>query len=197
MRILGISFSGAEASVVLSDGVRSFEARMERNAAGGTPGPLVAQVLDQAGVAAAPEAVAVALGPGSYTGIRMALSFAKTFALVRGLPLYAFSDHAVLAALHGKPEETLCVQHGGHGAKLYCSLWRVVEGLPQMVQAPRLCLPAECAPDIAVRCIGDRAHGASTYRWPDASNLVQLAQRAVACGSSPADLLGVEPVLPA
>lgn len=43
------------------------------------------------------EGVAVAGGPGSYTGVRIGFTTAKTFAWARGIPLYKVSSLAVLA----------------------------------------------------------------------------------------------------
>ncbi|MSR74302.1 MAG: tRNA (adenosine(37)-N6)-threonylcarbamoyltransferase complex dimerization subunit type 1 TsaB [Planctomycetes bacterium] len=195
MRVLGITFSGDEASVALLDHERLVEAKLMRNSGGGTPGSMVAEVLQAAGMAAAPQAVAVALGPGSYTGIRMAVSFAKTFALVRGLPLYAWSDHAVLAVLQGGVDEDLCVLHGGHGARVYCSQWRTTDLLPTLLQEAQLCAPESFLVAADVRRIGDRS--GSPCAWPTAADFARLAARAAAAGIEATQLLGVEPLLPA
>src|SRR5665213_2061922 len=37
--------------------------------------------------------VAVTVGPGTFTGLRIALSFAKSFAFARGLPLVGLSSY--------------------------------------------------------------------------------------------------------
>ena len=81
--------------------------------------PLVAEVLRHTGFT--PEdvdAVGVALGPGSFTGLRIGLAFAKGFALPRGLPLIGVPTlDAVAAAVPLKPgyPELAAVLPAGRG----------------------------------------------------------------------------------
>lgn len=61
--------------------------------------PTVAELLEEAGVAAAGlGAVAVTLGPGSYTGLRIALSLAKGIGLAGGCPVLGIPTLDLLAA---------------------------------------------------------------------------------------------------
>ena len=63
--------------------------------------PQVAHVLDQAGVAVADlRAVAVALGPGSFTGLRVALSAAKGLAVASGRTLLGVPTLDMVAYPH-------------------------------------------------------------------------------------------------
>lgn len=43
-------------------------------------------------------AVAVAQGPGSFTGLRIGIAIAKGIALAKGLPMYAVPSHQIIAA---------------------------------------------------------------------------------------------------
>lgn len=62
--------------------------------------PMVASVLDEAGIRpTALDRIAVTLGPGSFTGLRVGLSYAKGFALGLGVPLVGFNTLACLTAM--------------------------------------------------------------------------------------------------
>jgi tRNA threonylcarbamoyladenosine biosynthesis protein TsaB len=65
--------------------------------------------------------VAVALGPGSFNGVRVALAAAKSLAFARELPLYGFSTLDVSAWGHADPGGALCaVLEAGRG-ELYAA----------------------------------------------------------------------------
>ena len=61
--------------------------------------PAVAETLSKSGVAIEDlQALVVATGPGSFTGLRIGLALAKGIALVRHLPLIGIPTLDVLAA---------------------------------------------------------------------------------------------------
>ena len=61
--------------------------------------PLVAEVMQEAGLKlAALDRVGVATGPGSFTGLRVGLAFAKGLALARGIPCVGVGALEALAA---------------------------------------------------------------------------------------------------
>lgn len=65
-------------------------------------GPLVLDVVERAGVGwRAVERVAVTVGPGSFTGLRVGLAFAKGVGLARGVPVVGIGTLAALAASAG------------------------------------------------------------------------------------------------
>jgi tRNA threonylcarbamoyl adenosine modification protein YeaZ len=60
--------------------------------------PMVAQVMDESGVAfAALDRIAATTGPGSFTGVRIAISAARGLALVTGAKLFGIDSLTVMA----------------------------------------------------------------------------------------------------
>jgi len=79
--------------------------------------PAVAETLSKSGVAIADlQALVVAIGPGSFTGLRIGLALAKGIALVRHLPLIGIPTLDVLAAAQSLDDVPLAaVLRAGRG----------------------------------------------------------------------------------
>ena len=72
--------------------------------------PLIARVMDQAGVEfAAIDRIAVTTGPGSFTGLRVGISAARGIALAAGKPAVGLSTLAGFAAPHIAENDTSAV----------------------------------------------------------------------------------------
>jgi tRNA threonylcarbamoyladenosine biosynthesis protein TsaB len=106
MTLLGIDTSTpASAACVLRAGGDSFEvvpepARLlERPAHARELMPAVTEVMERAGLGYAElEAIAVGVGPGSFTGLRIGIATARALASASGLELRPVSSLAALAA---------------------------------------------------------------------------------------------------
>jgi tRNA threonylcarbamoyladenosine biosynthesis protein TsaB len=118
--LLAIDTSTRQAGVALYDGGRGLLAEHNWHSANRHTEelmPAVAQMLDQAGLApAALRAVAVALGPGSFTGLRVGLAAAKGLALAAGLPLLGIPTLDAVAYPHqAQPVPVIAVLQAGRG----------------------------------------------------------------------------------
>jgi tRNA threonylcarbamoyladenosine biosynthesis protein TsaB len=115
MRVLGIdgALGGFSAAVLDGDAVSE--------AASGRPDALesglarIAAVLAERGLSLRDlDRLAVGVGPGSFTGVRIAVSYAKALALALDLPLCGVSSYDVLTPA-AAPEPVLTVVHGRPG----------------------------------------------------------------------------------
>jgi len=62
-------------------------------------GPFLAEVLDEAGITGADVTGVVAgMGPGPFTGLRVGIAAARTFAAARGVPFLPLVSHDAVAA---------------------------------------------------------------------------------------------------
>ncbi len=118
--LLAIDTSTKQAGIALYDGERGLIAEYNWHSANRHTEellPLVAQMLAQAGVAPhALRAVAVALGPGSFTGLRVGVAAAKGLALSRGLTLLGVPTLDVVAYPHqSQPVPVVALLQAGRG----------------------------------------------------------------------------------
>ena len=103
MRILGLDTTGPHCSVALVDTAKVLAYKSENIGRGHAErlAPMVQEVLEQAGLKAKDvDKIVVCTGPGSFTGLRVALAFAKGFALPRKLPVVGIDALAVNYFIH-------------------------------------------------------------------------------------------------
>jgi tRNA threonylcarbamoyladenosine biosynthesis protein TsaB len=114
MRVLAIDTAlGACAAAVLDTAagrvVASETLIMQRGHAEALM-PLLARVMDAAGAEFSElDRIAVTVGPGSYTGLRVGIAAARGIALVTGKPAVGLSTLAALAAPHMAAGETRAI----------------------------------------------------------------------------------------
>ena len=122
--ILGIDTSGAAGSVAVLLGETQREIVFSEGLIHGVAlAPNVARILAEAGVA--PDGlrgIGVGLGPGSYTGVRVGVAFAKTLAFATGVPVAGVSSLRAMAG--GAPDDRtiVCVRDARRGT-LYLEIY--------------------------------------------------------------------------
>lgn len=102
MIILGLDTTGADCSacVLRDDTVLAYTSEPIGRGHAERLAPMVVEVLGEAGVTPDDiDRIAVCTGPGSFTGLRVALSFAKGFALPRRTPVLGFDALKIRAAV--------------------------------------------------------------------------------------------------
>jgi len=88
---------------------------------------LVERVLARAGLGIRDvQGIAVSIGPGSFTGLRIGLGLAKGLAFAGGLPLAAVSTLEALAHVAGAtPGQTVCAALDARKREVYAALFDV------------------------------------------------------------------------
>ena len=75
-----------------------------------------------------PDAVAVAAGPGSFTGVRIGVAAAKGYAWGAELPCYGVSTLEAMAYWLGIPQGWVCACMDARRSQMYNALFRAEEG---------------------------------------------------------------------
>ena len=158
VRVLGFDTSAAYCAAALFSDGEVVATRHEDMARGQAERlmPLLAEVLDEAGVAYANlTAIGVGVGPGNFTGVRLSVSAARGLALALGIPTVGVSlmdalalgtDGPLLTSLDARRDQIYLQRHG-RGA---------VPDL-DLHLADLAGLPAELSSHPGMRCIGHRA----------------------------------------
>jgi tRNA threonylcarbamoyladenosine biosynthesis protein TsaB len=196
MYILGLETSTSQSSVAIVD-----QERVVASASLGVPrrhgefvAPAIRFCLDQAGITAERiTGVAVGLGPGLFTGLRVGIATAQTFAAARELPVVGMSSLDVLAFQARYVPRMICAVIDARRKELYWAMYRSSPGGVQREGGTRLGNVDQLTADlesVGEDClvVGD---GALAYRqqledvdvlvagpdraWPDASVLAELA----------------------
>ncbi|QHC59726.1 tRNA (adenosine(37)-N6)-threonylcarbamoyltransferase complex dimerization subunit type 1 TsaB [Rathayibacter sp. VKM Ac-2760] len=139
--------SGTSVAVVDADGeVRAECTETDTMRHAEVVGRLIQEALEAAGIGPdAIEAVAVGMGPGPFTGLRVGIAAARAFAFGRGVPTLPVVSHdavALGALRHGRPDGFLVVTDARR-RELYWSAYAGLDeqGVPVRTAGPGLDKP--------------------------------------------------------
>lgn len=150
------------------------------------------------------EAIVCGRGPGSFTGVRIGLSFAKTFSWVRKIPLYTFDVFDLYFTLVRESGPVWVLEDARRGELYACvrtdgvivrgpevtTLERVLETAPP--QAQFLGSGARLHAGALRECFGEAAV-AAVELLPDATMLHRTALR-IRCATEPGNPVTAEPL---
>ncbi len=94
------------------------------------------------------EAVAVAAGPGSFTGVRIGVAAAKGFAWGRELPLYGVSTLEAMALQLGISDGYVLPVMDARRQQVYTATFRAVKGALERIQPDRAISMQELAEEL-------------------------------------------------
>jgi tRNA threonylcarbamoyladenosine biosynthesis protein TsaB len=155
--------------------------------------PMISDIMDEAGIGFADlQAVAVTVGPGAFTGIRIGLSAARGMALAANLPVVGVTTLEAVAAAQADAGRPLLVALDSKREDIYAQLF-AADGTA--IDEPRSILPAEAGmilpPDQEVAVAGDMADAVlhalqgrqpplirlAGFDLPDAAVVAEIAAR--------------------
>jgi len=174
---LAIDTSGVEQALALLDGPRLVGAADWVRAPSDPPilERLQALMREAGARPDALEAIVVARGPGSFTGLRVGLSLAAGLAYARHLPLYLLDSLPLLARRNLPEPAPYAIRDAGH-AEVYA--WREGEGVRRLaVQELPAWLPA------SGRIVVEPAGKLAVWSPVHAGLEVPVAERAPASGA--------------
>lgn len=109
--------------------------------------PSVDEVIKQAGIRR-PAFVAVGIGPGSYTGLRIGVTVARTLAWTWECPLLGVCSLTALALEAGRQEKNVVAVMDAKQGELYAAQYQWQKGIPELVTGPMVGPPEEIRSEI-------------------------------------------------
>jgi tRNA threonylcarbamoyladenosine biosynthesis protein TsaB len=193
MLLLGIETSTSRSSIALVD-----QDRVLASASLGLPrrhgeflAPALKFCLTQAGLTVDRiHGVAVGVGPGLYTGLRVGIATAQAFAAARDLPVVGTCGLDVLAFRHRHSRRVICATIDARRGEIFWALYRPVPGGVQRIGEVRLGTEEALVADLEgigepSLVIGDAGPGSraalrrvadvAAPTWPDAADVAELA----------------------
>lgn len=197
MLILGIDTCTSRSSVALgtADGVLASAALSRATGHGSFLVPAIEFCLAQAGVGVGDlHGVAVTLGPGLFTGMRVGIATAQGLAHARQLPVLGLASLDLMAFRVRHARRPVCAVLDAKRKELFWGMYRVVPGGVQRAGEFRVGPAEKLAGELeaqgeAALCVGDGAiahralleaaggevDASPALAYPDADSLVELA----------------------
>lgn len=146
--VLGIETATPVAGVAVVDGNNIMSERMINNQRTHSVNllPMIKAVIEEAGISPGQlDAIAVSSGPGSFTGLRIGMSTAKTLAQVWGLPVVGISTLDSLAYSLKGLKNLLCPIMNARKNEVYTALFNDTEAGFEKIYGPAAVTPEELA----------------------------------------------------
>lgn len=144
-RILAIDTSHALCTVALTaDGKLSLRSSAARREHARDLLPMLQSLLDERQISARElDALALVIGPGSFTGLRIGAGVVQGLSLASGVPVFCVSSLAVMAMrahlAHSCTVVNVCLQ--AREDEVYAATYTVSGGLVQLSGEERVCAP--------------------------------------------------------
>jgi tRNA threonylcarbamoyladenosine biosynthesis protein TsaB len=168
------------AVAVVRDGAPLASHRAEGRDQAATLLPAIASTLEQAGTSRKDVAmIAVTVGPGSFTGVRVGLAAARGLAVALGVPLAGITTTAALLAQAGTSDRLAVAAIDSHLGDWFCALGEgdstpflaSTEALAKRVDG-RLCRVVGPQADVLAPSL---ANAVAQLDLPDAATIAHLA----------------------
>ncbi len=111
------------------------------------------------------DAIAVDVGPGLFTGLRVGLATARAIAMARGLPQVGVTSLEALAYSHRRRPGLLASVVDARRSEVYWALYRSDGGAPEEVRAPAVAAPGALARELAALAEAPLAVGDGAWRY--------------------------------
>ncbi len=161
------------------------------------------------------DAIAVGIGPGSFTGLRIGVSMARTFAQLLGKPILGIPSFDAVASRFTFSEAVICPVLDAKRGEIYTAIYEAADGGVSRLTDFKVMTPYAFCSTLQLEgydkivlagdalqayegqfydCLGDKAVFASANLWwPSAGSIAAIAQTRAAAGEFD-DLLALTPI---